>query len=165
MVLCARLAGEMQDARGYEKLSSSLRKKLEPAFWSEDAKALVHNRIGGNQSTCVTRYANMFAVFYDYLSEEKQQLIKQSVLLNDSILKITTPYMRFYELEALCALGEQEQVMEEMLAYWGGMLKEGATSFWENIIRMRKEQNILPCMGVRMERVFATHGEPVLYIC
>lgn len=95
MVLCARLAGEMQDARGYEKLASSLRKKLEPAFWSEDAKALVHNRIGGNQSTSVTRYANMFAVFYDYLSEEKQQLIKQSVLLNDSILKITTPYMRF----------------------------------------------------------------------
>lgn len=79
MVLCARLAGEMQDARGYEKLASSLRKKLEPAFWSEDAKALVHNRIGGNQSTSVTRYANMFAVFYDYLSEEKQQLIKQSV--------------------------------------------------------------------------------------
>lgn len=117
MVLCARLAGEMQDARGYEKLASSLRKKLEPAFWSEDAKALVHNRIGGNQSTSVTRYANMFAVFYDYLSEEKQQLIKQSVLLNDSILKITTPYMRFYELEALCALGEQEQVLEEMLAY------------------------------------------------
>lgn len=131
MVLCARLAGEMQDARGYEKLSSSLRKKLEPAFWSEDAKALVHNRIGGKQSTSVTRYANMFAVFYDYLSEEKQQLIKQCVLLNNSILKITTPYMRFYELEALCAMGEQEQVMEEMLAYWGGMLKEGATSFWE----------------------------------
>lgn len=23
---------------------------------------------------------------------------------------------------------------------------------------MRKERNILPCMGVRMERVFATHG-------
>ena len=39
--------------------------------------------------------------------------------------------MRFYELEALCALGEQETVMQEMKAYWGGMLKEGATSFWE----------------------------------
>ena len=39
--------------------------------------------------------------------------------------------MRFYELEALCALGEQDAVMKEMKAYWGGMLKEGATSFWE----------------------------------
>jgi len=46
-------------------------------------------------------------------------------------MKITTPYMRFYELEALCALGEQKAVMKEMKAYWGGMIREGATTFWE----------------------------------
>ena len=39
--------------------------------------------------------------------------------------------MRFYELEALCALGEQDYVLREMKDYWGGMLKLGATSFWE----------------------------------
>jgi hypothetical protein len=39
--------------------------------------------------------------------------------------------MRFYELESLCALGEQEYVLREMKDYWGGMLKLGATSFWE----------------------------------
>ena len=79
----------------------------------------------------VTRYANMFASFYGYLSPEQQTAIKQSVLLNDQILKITTPYMRFYELEALCVMGEQEEVMRQMKAYWGGMLREGATTFWE----------------------------------
>jgi len=52
-------------------------------------------------------------------------------LLNDSIPKITTPYMRFYELEALCAMGEQSYVLKEMKDYWGGMLSLGATSFWE----------------------------------
>jgi hypothetical protein len=57
--------------------------------------------------------------------------VKQHVLLNDSIQKITTPYMRFYELEALCALGEQSYVLQEMKTYWGGMLGLGATSFWE----------------------------------
>jgi hypothetical protein len=31
----------------------------------------------------------------------------------------------------LCEIGEQTYVREEMLAYWGGMLKLGATSFWE----------------------------------
>ena len=46
-------------------------------------------------------------------------------------MKISTPYMRFYELEALCVLGEQEQVMKEMKEYWGGMIREGATTFWE----------------------------------
>jgi hypothetical protein len=83
------------------------------------------------QKPLITRYANMFAAFFGYLSTEKQQIIKKTVLLNDSIMKISTPYMRFYELEALCAMGEHNEVMKEMKAYWGGMIREGATSFWE----------------------------------
>ena len=131
MALCAGLAGNTADKTKYEKLASALRSKLEPAFWNEQKQAMVHNRVQGKQSESVTRYANMFSVFFNYLNADKQQTIKHTVLQNDSILKITTPYMRFYELEALCALGEQESVMKEMKAYWGGMLKEGATSFWE----------------------------------
>jgi hypothetical protein len=73
----------------------------------------------------------MFAIFFNYLDDAKKQGIKNHVLLNDKIQKITTPYMRFYELEALCALGEQKFVLDEMKSYWGGMLKLGATSFWE----------------------------------
>jgi len=79
----------------------------------------------------VTRYANMFAIFFDYLSQEQEQQVKKSVLLNPQVPKITTPYMRFYELEALCAMGEQPYVLKEMKSYWGGMLDIGATSFWE----------------------------------
>ena len=131
MALCADIAGDKVDEAKYEKLYEQLRAKLIPAFWNEEKQALVHNRINGQQSEAVTRYANMFATFFNYLEPEQQQTIKNSVLLNDSILKITTPYMRFYELEALCALGEQNEVLKEMKAYWGGMLNEGATSFWE----------------------------------
>ena len=131
MALCAALAGEQADVEHYQQLSETLRSQLKPAFWSEAKQALVHNRIDGVQSEAVTRYANMFATFYGYLTPEEQTAIKSSVLLNDAVLKIVTPYMRFYELEALCVLGEQEAVMREMKAYWGGMLREGATSFWE----------------------------------
>ena len=131
MALCAGLVGDRTNQQKYEKLAATLKAKLETTFWNASKQALVHNSINGVQSDAVTRYANMFSVFFNYLTPEKQQAIKHSVLLNDSILKITTPYMRFYELEALCALGELETVMQEMKAYWGGMLKEGATSFWE----------------------------------
>ncbi|HJD75851.1 MAG TPA: alpha-rhamnosidase [Bacteroides reticulotermitis] len=131
MALCANLTGDKAGQQKYEKLAGALKAKLEPSFWSDQKQAFVHNRVEGKQSDAVTRYANMFAVFFNYMSADKQQATKHSVLLNDSILKITTPYMRFYELEALCALGEQEAVMKEMKAYWGGMLNEGATSFWE----------------------------------
>jgi hypothetical protein len=131
MALCAGLTGDKEGASRYEKLFSTLKNAIEPAFWNDEKKALVHNRINGVQKPEVTRYSNMFAVFFNYLSPEKQQIIKNSVLLNDQVMKITTPYMRFYELEALCALGEHQSVTREIKSYWGGMLREGATSFWE----------------------------------
>ncbi len=131
MARCAELTGEEADRTKYGALADALRAKLLPAFWDEERQALVHNRVGGVRSETVTRYANMFASFFGYLTPERQRQIKRSVLLNDAVLGITTPYMRFYELEALCALGEHEAVLREMKAYWGGMLAEGATSFWE----------------------------------
>jgi len=131
MALCADLAKNSVDKTKYDGLATALRSKLEPAFWDETKKALVHNRLDGKQQEQITRYSNMFAVFFNYLSPEKQQLIKKTVLMNDSVMKISTPYMRFYELEALCAMGEQKAVMKEMKDYWGGMIREGATSFWE----------------------------------
>ena len=111
--------------------ADAIGENLLPYFWNDSAKALMHNRKDGKQSQDIFRYPNMFAIMYGYLDKEKQETVKNSVILNDDVIKITTPYMRFYELEALCMLGEQDQVMKEMKAYWGGMLKEGATSFWE----------------------------------
>ncbi len=131
MALCADLVKNDSDKEKYNKLATSLKLKLEPAFWNKEKQAFVHNRINGKQSESVTRYANMFGVLFGYLDKAKSETVKKSVLENDSILKISTPYMRFYELESLCALGEQSMVTKEMKAYWGGMLKLGATSFWE----------------------------------
>lgn len=131
MALCADITGNQTEKAKYENLSKTLLGKLEAQFWNNDKKAFVHNIKDGQQSESVTRYANMFAVLFDYVDENKKQEIKNSVLLNDNILKITTPYMRFYELEALCALGEFASVTKEIKDYWGGMLKLGATSFWE----------------------------------
>ena len=130
MALCAEIAGVPEDVDRFGRLASDVRGKLE-RFWDPDRKAFVHNIEDGRRSAQITRYANMFAIFYGYLSPERQKEVLDSVLLNDDIMGITTPYMRFYELEALCALGMQNTVLEEIKSYWGGMLKEGATSFWE----------------------------------
>ncbi len=131
MALCADLAGDSENVSRYQSMASSLKTKILNTFWSDEKQALLHNRVEGKLSDDVTRYANMFAIFFEYLDDEKEQAIKEHVLLNDSVQKITTPYMRFYELEALCAMGEQELVLQEIRDYWGGMLQLGATSFWE----------------------------------
>lgn len=131
MALCADIAGDPTGAAQYKKLSDELKQKLFQIYWNKEKQALVHSRVDGKQTDNVTRYANMFSIFFGYFNQEQRQAVKTSVLLNDKVQRITTPYMRFYELEALCALGEQSFVLKEMKDYWGGMLKLGATSFWE----------------------------------
>ncbi|MBK8089770.1 MAG: alpha-rhamnosidase [Chitinophagaceae bacterium] len=131
MALCANISNDKDAATEYNALAADMRKKLFDIYWNDQKQALVHSRVDGKQTEDVTRYANMFFIFFDYFNQQQKQQVKTSVLLNNNIQKITTPYMRFYELEALCALGEQSYVLKEMKDYWGGMLKLGATSFWE----------------------------------
>jgi alpha-L-rhamnosidase len=131
MSTCAEIANDAENASRYKKLAAELKKKIFEIYWNETKQALVHSRVDGKQTENVTRYANMFAIFFDYLNADQKQGVKKEVLMNPKIQKITTPYMRFYELEALCAMGEQPYVLKEMKDYWGGMLKLGATAFWE----------------------------------
>ncbi|SMC38639.1 alpha-L-rhamnosidase-related protein [Pedobacter africanus] len=131
MALCAAMANDTEAAATYKKLAAELKDKLFKLYWNESKQALVHSRINGQPTDNVTRYANMFGIFFDYFTPQQKQGVKQHVLMNDKINKITTPYMRFYELEALCAMGEQSYVLKQMKDYWGGMLDLGATSFWE----------------------------------
>lgn len=131
MAFCANLLDELEDAERYFEVFSLLRKKILPMFWDDKRKAIVHNVLNGKRSKQITRYSNMFAIFFDYLNDEQKVEVAKSVIHNKGIMPITTPYMQFYELEALCTLGEQTDVLRRMKEYWGGMLANGATSFWE----------------------------------
>ena len=46
-------------------------------------------------------------------------------------LKPVTPYMHHYVLEAMVKLGRMEDALTLMKSYWGGMVNEGADTFWE----------------------------------
>ncbi|MDD2798026.1 MAG: alpha-rhamnosidase [Bacteroidales bacterium] len=127
----ATLAGDEPMARRMQELYVCNLKQFDSTFWSPDKKAFLHNRLNGRLSQAVTRYTNVFAILYNLVDDERKAEIKQSVLLNDSIPDITTPYMKFYELAALCEMGEQAKVLDFVKSYWGGMLKLRATTFWE----------------------------------
>ncbi len=128
----ARAAGAEADAAAYAARATKLRKEIIPLFWNEEKGGLMHLlKKDGTLDPMLTRYPNMFGLFFDYFDAAQKTRVVKDVLLNDNVLKIQTPYMRFYELESMCALGMQEQVTKEIKDYWGGMLKLGATSFWE----------------------------------
>jgi len=45
--------------------------------------------------------------------------------------KMVTPYMYHNYVDALLSLGEKDKALEALCSYWGGMLDEGADTFWE----------------------------------
>ncbi len=130
MALCSNILGIESEAEKYTALATDVKSKLAD-FWDDEKQAFIFNRKDGVNSNQVTKHANMFAIFYDYVTDEQKEEIKNSVILNPEIPAISTPYMRFYELEAMCSLDEQEYVLSQIKDYWGGMLELGATTFWE----------------------------------
>ncbi len=131
MQQCAALLGNAADETKYSRLATDLRSKLMPTFWDDERKGIIHNVENGRRSAQINKFPNMFALTLGYLDDERRREVMEHVMLNPDVPAITTPYMRFYELEAMCLMGRQTQVLGEMKDYWGGMIREGATSFWE----------------------------------
>ncbi len=44
---------------------------------------------------------------------------------------IVSPYYNYYIIRALAEMGHRQQALQWVRQYWGGMIDEGATSFWE----------------------------------
>ena len=104
-------------------------KNIRQFFWDEEKGAFIDSYQSGRRN--VTRHANIFAVLFGYADEAETESILHKVLLNEEVAAITTPYFKFYELEALAKLGRFEVVMDTLKSYWGGMLERGADTFWE----------------------------------
>ena len=81
--------------------------------------AFIHSRTNGQLNKQVTRYPNMFAMMFGYLDSAKTEAVKNNALMNDKVRKITTPYMRFYELAALAEIEQQTYVTKEIKGLWG----------------------------------------------
>ena len=130
MAVCSRLCDDDDDGY-YQMEAERTLKKVKDLFWSEERHAFLHAIEDGTMNPQITKFPNMFAIICDDVTPIEKENIMEHVMLNPNVDPITTPYMRFYELEALCKMGQQTKVLSEMKAYWGGMLREGATSFWE----------------------------------
>ena len=119
-------------AAAYRARAAKLRAEVVPLFWNAERGGLMHLlKDDGTMDAQFTRYPNMFGLAWGYFDAAQRESVLKNVIFNDAVMRIQTPYMRFYELEALCRLDLRRRVLDEMRAYWGGMLDEGATSFWE----------------------------------
>ncbi len=127
MNVCCDVLGK--DGSAYRKLEEEVREKIEKYYWDEEKGAYINSFRSGRRD--VTKHPNIFALLFGLADSARREVIKNNVIQNPAIAPITTPYFRFYELETMSVLGEYGYVLDSIRDYWGGMLKLGATTFWE----------------------------------
>ena len=108
----------------YFAKASSIKEKVIITYFN-DKTGFNHDVFGELQ----TRYGNMAAILLGFASEEQREVIKNTS--EADFAEITTPYMKFYETCMSAENGEIDKVVKYIKRYWGEMLSEGATSFWE----------------------------------
>jgi len=78
---------------------------------------------------------NAYAVLSGVADASQYPAIWQNAFSNVGYVKynalIITPYYNYYLVSAMAKMGHREAALDWIRQYWGGMLNEGATSFWE----------------------------------
>jgi len=124
-----RLAQRMDDnhsAFQLQKQQVELKTKLMALCWDETAG--LYQTAPGNRNE-YSRHANILAVVSGIYPGDASQMKKQ--LLHTDLPAVGTPYMKTFECLALARLGAKQEGMSTMRSYWGRMIENGATTFWE----------------------------------
>ncbi|MCQ2436088.1 MAG: alpha-rhamnosidase [Clostridia bacterium] len=125
-------------ARAFRARADAVADTVNSLFWNERLGAYVDCIGREDRQNVVTRHANIFAILYGVADERKSAIIRKKVINNADIAPITTPYFEFFELDSMAKLGEFGYIRDMLMNYWGGMLRQGATTFWEQFDPSRK---------------------------
>lgn len=116
-------------------------------FWNEELGAFICTPTTGENM--VTRHANVIAILYGFADEAMTETICRNVLGNDSVVPITTPFFKLFELEALSKVGMIREMQEYLESYWGAMVELGATTVWEQFDPTKKGIEHLAMYGMK----------------
>lgn len=95
-------------------------------LWDEDAGFFIS---GANRQ--ISWASQIWMAHAEVLDPDKNRQLMKRLLEVRPEISLTTPYMYHYLVEALILVNEKELAVNQLKWYWGGMLKDGADTFWE----------------------------------
>jgi hypothetical protein len=118
----------------FRELNDDVRAQ-ESLTWTNELRETARNYLLDKKTNTYgkRRQVNAMAVLAGVPTTEQMKIIYEKVLdpASPSWKQVATPYYNFYVLEAMSALGHSPVGMDFVRNYWGGMLDQGATTFWE----------------------------------
>ncbi|CAM4053043.1 alpha-L-rhamnosidase-related protein [Lederbergia lenta] len=95
-------------------------------LWDEQQKFFIS---GDNRQ--VSWASQIWMVLADILPFEENKELMNRLLEDKPECGLATPYMYHHLVEALILVDEKEKAISMMKLYWGGMIEDGADTFWE----------------------------------
>lgn len=124
-----RIAGELKEDHEAEMMQKKYDLYCGAAkkyFWDEKQKLFVSGK------DRQVSYASQVWLILGGAANQKEGInILHRVAQHQNAVRIVTPYMYHYYIEAFLQCGEKEEALQIMKTYWGGMAKQGADTFWE----------------------------------
>lgn len=121
----AFLLGEMGDKAAAAKYSG----------WAEELAAAGRKYLSDPATGTYSdrRQENAMAVYSGVATPEQTKTIYDTILHPGSPAwdKVATPYYNNYVIHAMSMAGHTPETIGLIRTYWGGMIAQGATSFWE----------------------------------
>ncbi len=119
-----RQIGDNATAAHFETRAAQLKQALQHSAWSQ-ANGDFGPRWQTNAMAVISDVANpsQYPSIWNYvLSHVGEPTIRPNVI---------TPYYGAYVLDAMAKMNHRADALKWIREYWGGMIDEGATSFWE----------------------------------
>ena len=119
-----RQLGDTQNAEHFQQLSATMKRAAEGQY------------LDPQTGTFGTRWQTNAMAIYSGLADKTQyDAIWKNVLSTVDTTQYTaliiTPYYNYYVISAMAETGHRAEALDWIRKYWGGMIAEGATSFWE----------------------------------
>ncbi len=139
----ARVVGDKGGAAEHLARAKRVKRSVNKLLWLQDLGAYADCRAGSEISSRITQQTNALAVFCGVAGRERWDSIHQVIFDQNGVRPTITPYMNFYVVKALYRMQRDQQCLDLIRRYWGGMLKRGATTYWE-IYDPRRPADFVP---------------------
>ena len=127
----AEVAGDKKEAANHLARALRVKESINQRLWLEDPGAYADCRTAQGISSRISQQSNCLAVLFGVADPNRWESIHRTVFDESKVQPTTTPYMNFYVVKALYRTHRDQQALDLIRSYWGGMLRRGATSYWE----------------------------------
>lgn len=130
---CLKALAALAEELGNQTFSAMLQKEYQEkkqralsALWDGEKQVFV-----SGEDRQVSWASQVWMILAGVLEPEAGAALLRRIAAMPEAEKMVTPYLYHHYVDALLCAGERERALDVLRGYWGGMVDQGADTFWE----------------------------------